>query len=248
MKQTIYKEFTQHEDNHWWFIARRQIIQKILNKYLKNKNNPNKRILEVGAATGGNLSLLASYGHLSAIEMNKEACQLANNRHICEVKQCILPNQLPYDTPFDLICILDVLEHIEDDEATLECLKKALTPSGQLLITVPAYKWLWSKHDVMNEHKRRYTKTSLKKRLHKAGLKVHYITYFNTFLFPIIAIVRILNNIIGTKEGSDTTRHSSLINKLLTTIFATERCFFPALSFPFGVSILALTENQSDSD
>ena len=212
-------------------------------EFIINQDKKETNVLEVGAATGGNLEMLAAYGDLFAMEMDEDSCQFAQNRNICDVKQGKLPDQFPFDINFDLICMLDVLEHIEDDLAAVHCLKNALTLTGKLVITVPAYQWLWSSHDVASHHYRRYTQKRLIALIRSAGLNVKYITYFNTFLFPIVAGVRLMNNFLGVKEGSDIAMPSKVVNILLSRTFLTERFFLPKISFPFGVSLLAVVEH-----
>ena len=244
MESDVYQICSKYESEHWWFVARRAIVQKALNFYFKNPDNVNSKILEVGAGSGGNLEMLSAYGNVFALEMDEKSCQLAQNRNIGEVKQGKLPNQFPFDKTFDLICMLDVLEHIENDLETLCIIKKKLNTTGKLVITVPAYQWLWSQHDVVAQHYRRYNRKSLTQLITQSGLTLKYITYFNTWLFPAIASVRLVNNVLGIKEGSDLSLPTKGINNSLKTIFASERFFLPKITFPFGVSLMAVLENK----
>jgi len=180
------------------------------------------------------------------MELDDEARSMANSRNVCNVKKGKLPNDIPFDNGFDLICMLDVLEHIDDDLATLQSVRDKLNQKGIFLITVPAYKFLWSAHDVVSHHKRRYIRKQLTDLVSKSGLIVKYTTYFNTFLFPVIVIVRTLNNIFGMNSGSDVNLPSNPVNNLLTKIFFSERALLPTISFPFGVSILLIAEKAKD--
>jgi SAM-dependent methyltransferase len=216
------------------------IIQKILNQCISDKSSG--KVLEVGCGSGGNLDMLKQYGEIAAMELDDEARKLANSRNICSVKSGMLPNKIPFDDKFDLICMLDVLEHIDDDLAALQSVKAKLSGSGKLLITVPAYNFLWSTHDVTHHHKRQYTKKDLSITLSELGLDVTYSTYFNTFLFPVIALIRFIKNILGNKGGSDENLPSNMINSILKKIFSSERAFLPNFFFPFGVSILLIAE------
>ena len=161
VKRQAYNEMFLHEDHHWWFIARRNIIQGILNRFTQDSSINN--VLEVGCGSGGNLKLLSNYGQLYAMEFDKATREAANQRNICQVREGSLPNNLPFNERFDLICALDVVEHIDDDFQSIKSIAALLNPGGTLLVTVPAYQFLWSAHDVANDHKRRYTKTSLRK-------------------------------------------------------------------------------------
>jgi len=234
-----------NENIHWWFVARRLILRKVINQYFSE--NTKGKVLEVGCGSGGNLQMLKAYGDISAMELDDDARKMANSRSVCNVKKGKLPYDIPFDDDFDLICMLDVLEHIDDDLAALQAVRKKLNQKGTLVITVPAYKFLWSAHDVANHHKRRYLRKQLINIVSESGLNVKYITYFNTFLFPVIAATRTINNVLGKKTGSDVDMPSNLVNNLLKTIFSSEQAILPSVSFPFGVSILLVAEKAKDS-
>ncbi len=243
MKREAYDEMYKNENTHWWCVSQRKILRKILNQYISNKT---KNVLEVGCGTGGNLLMLKEYGDLSAMEPDDEARRLANSKNICLVKKGVLPNNIPFDECFDLICMLGVLEHVDNDLETLKFIKDKLKQKGILVITVPAYKFLWGFHDVIVHHKRRYTKKQLTKLLSKSGLKIKYVTYYNTFLFPIIATIKILKNMLRIKSNNEASMPWIPINNLLTKIFSSEKLILPQLSFPFGVHILILAMNEQD--
>lgn len=239
MEAEVYQEMHRCEDSHWWFVARRMIIRRVLNHFNGNRSG---HILEVGCGTGGNLAMLAEYGQLCALEMDATARQMAAARHICEVRHGILPEELPYAHNFNSIAMFDVLEHIDDDAATLKFLYTRLNKGGRLFLTVPAYPFLWSQHDVANHHKRRYVRPQLQEKLQTAGFRVLYAGYFNTFLFPVVLGVRLFHKLQGKDEGSDLATPAAPVNRLLTGIFGSERWFIPGFRFPFGVSILAVAE------
>jgi SAM-dependent methyltransferase len=148
------------------------------------------------------------------------------------------------EAQFDLITAFDVLEHITDDLAALELLRKRLISGGKLALTVPAYQWLWSQHDVVNEHRRRYTKGQLVTKLDRAGWRTLRATYFNTLLFPPIAAVRILQRVPGLSHflPSDLNNKPSPIDRLLLSVFASEAGWLVHGDFPFGVSIIIIAE------
>lgn len=229
-----------NEDHHWWFVARRRIVQKVLDSYLPDAEK--RRILEVGCGSGGNLELLSTYGTLYAMELDDYARELANTRGACLVEKGSMPDNIPFLETFDLICMLDVLEHIEDDVKALREIGNKLNPSGKLLLTVPAFEFLWSAHDVALAHKRRYGKKQLIELLGTAGFKTVYSTYFNSFLFPVIAATRFFNHVMGTKDGTDVKMPSCAVNALLTKMLSSEKLFMPGMSLPVGVSLLFVAE------
>jgi len=231
------------EDQHWWFVTRRMIIKRILDTLLQNSDIHD--ILEAGCGTGGNLELLSSYGNIYAIEINDEARDLANKRKICSVEPGSLPQNIPFKKDFNLICMLDVLEHIDDDLAAMKAIVDKIKKKGKLLITVPAYMFMWSSHDAALHHKRRYTKKQLTSVVQAAGLEIIYATYFNTYLFPLIALIRILKNLFGKKDGTDLKMPSKVMNNLLKNIFYSEIMFIPKMSLPFGISILVMAQKHN---
>ncbi len=239
MDPSYYREMAAVEDRHWWFEGRRRILGAVLDRLAPG---PEAEVLEVGCGTGGNLPMLARYGRLHACEPEAEARALAEARGLATVAAGGLPDDLPFgEKPFDLIALLDVLEHVAEDEASLAALHARLKPGGALLVTVPAYMFLWSAHDEVNHHVRRYTRGDLVRKLRAAGFRVRRATYFNTILFPVIAAVRLVGRVAG-KGGSDLGLPGDVANRLLTRIFASERHVVPRLSLPFGVSILAVAE------
>jgi SAM-dependent methyltransferase len=235
MEEAIYHKTAAYEESHWWFSGRRRIIETVLHS-LSLPSNP--KILEVGCGTGGNLSLLSHYGEVYGVEQDTFARNYALNRQIAP----ILPGSLPYDIPyqdnfFDLIVLLDVLEHVEEDGLSLVQLHKKLKPGGYLLITVPAFPALWSAHDEAHHHKRRYTLKTLGPIVREANYKIIFHSYMNTILFPIIAGLRVIKQ---SRGNDDLFMPPSILNYLLYKTFAIERHLLKLVSLPFGTSLLVL--------
>ena len=142
----------------------------------------------------------------------------------------------------------DVLEHLDDDVASLTALRRRLKPKGWMLLTVPALSWMWSEHDVMHQHRRRYHATRLREMVGTAGFQVHYISYFNFLLFPVIAATRMMQRVIGAgSEGHDLRMPSPRMNSLLKTVFASERLLLGSWSSTFGVSLMLLAQANGKS-
>ncbi|NLS08333.1 class I SAM-dependent methyltransferase [Rhizobium sp. P32RR-XVIII] len=161
MEQIAYREMAATEQAHWWFLARRNIIADTIKSF---NLPPHSKILEVGAGTGGNLKLLQRFGDLSAVEMNDYARAYATQVTGVGVEYGFLPDSLPdYPHKFDLICMFDVLEHVEKDLESLKVLATRLNPGGRVLITVPAYPWMWTDHDVVLHHYRLYANSPLRR-------------------------------------------------------------------------------------
>lgn len=239
MDARIYTEMAALEQHHWWFAARRKILDKLISTLPLPAD---AQILEAGCGTGGNLAMLARYGRVYGMETNAQALELAVAKGAAQIAEGSLPNAIPFaGHTFDLIALLDVLEHLDDDAAALRALRARMKPGGWLLITVPAYQFLWSRHDELHHHKRRYVAHGLRAVIESAGYRVHYLSYFNTWLFPLIATARLAKARSG--HNGDLSMPNKFVNALLTKIFASERWLLGRIALPAGVSLLALARN-----
>ncbi|MDF2604577.1 bifunctional 2-polyprenyl-6-hydroxyphenol methylase/3-demethylubiquinol 3-O-methyltransferase UbiG [Sphingomonas sp.] len=240
MDRRVYDRMAEHDSTHWWYRARRDILADYLTR--EGKLPKDARILEIGCGTGHNLPMLAQFGRVDAIEIDPAARDVASRRLGKAVGDAPLP-ALPGvpDAHYDLIAVLDVVEHIEDDVAALQAMRARLAPGGKILITVPAHQWMWSAHDVVNHHHRRYSKATLVKAIDAAGLRPRKLGYFNSLLFPLAAAARIMGRITG-REDSDDTPPAAPLNTLFEKIFRLERHMVGRLPMPPGVSIITLAE------
>ena len=242
MQPEVYHEMAGVQERHWWFSGRRKVLSAVLDRLALPAE---ARILEIGCGTGGNLAMLAGYGRLQAMECDATARDIATALGICPVHAGGLPGPLPFEAgQFDLVCLLDVLEHIEDDQAALSEVARLIKPTGHLLVTVPAYAWLWSAHDEAHHHHRRYTAGLLRRRATAAGLTVIRLGYFNSLLFPVISIIRFAHKIAGRQSESDAAMPSLPVNRLLAWIFGFERYFVRHALFPAGTSVMVLLTPQ----
>ena len=241
MDKDFYLQYASVEDKHWWFVGRRQIINSFIRQLPLPKNT---KILEAGCATGGNLMMLSAHGRVDAMEIDEIACELANQRQVTKVQNGSLPDNIPFTGKYDLIVILDVLEHLDNDLAALQALYAKLKPGGWLLITVPAYQFLWSQHDEINHHKRRYILKDLQQVVRKADYELYYNSYFNTLLFPLIVSLRLVSKLLPNHKNpqtqGDLKMPSNFVNRFLTLLFASERHLLHCMHLPLGVSILLL--------
>jgi SAM-dependent methyltransferase len=242
MSPDAYVEMARVQHAHWWFSARRDILRaRIADLGLA----PDARILEVGSGTGANLEMLAGFGTVTGLEMSADALRFASELPVVQSGRANLlagrcPEQLAsIDGPFDLICLFDVLEHIEADEGALRELSRLLAPGGRIMVTVPAYDWLWTEHDVKLHHFRRYTRKSLCRAFGGAGLRISAVSHFNTLLFPLAVAQRLASHVTGQAPGG-TEVPSGPVNALLRKIFATERHLLGRLDLRFGLSLMAL--------
>lgn len=238
MDRVVYDRMAAHDSTHWWYRARRDILHEYLRRY-GDLPEP-ARILEIGCGTGHNLPMLAHFGEVDAIEIDPAARAIASERLGKAVGTAPLPT-LP-DVPrgaYDLIAVLDVVEHIENDVAALKAMAACLKPGGKVLITVPAHPWMWSAHDVVNHHHRRYTKKSLRRAIAAAGLRPERLGYFNTLLFPLAAAARLWGKVTG-REDSDDSPPPPAVNALFERVFRLERHLVGAVPMAPGLSLITL--------
>ncbi len=240
MDRRVYDRMAEHDSTHWWYRARRDILADYLTR--EGGLPAQARILEIGCGTGHNLPMLAQFGSVEAIEIDPAAREIASKRLGRDVGAAPLPG-LPGvpERHYDLIAVLDVVEHIEDDVAALRAMRERLAPGGKILITVPAHQWMWSAHDVVNHHHRRYSKATLVNAIEAAGLRPRKLGYFNSLLFPLAAGARIAGRLTG-RDDSDDSPPPAPVNKLFETIFRLERHLVGRLPMPPGVSIVTLAE------
>ena len=238
MERKVYEQMAQLDQRHWWFTARRRILDGLIERVVQPPKDA--RVLELGAGTGHNLSMLSRFGEVEASELDPIARKLASERFGREVKEAALPDlsMFPADS-YDLIALLDVLEHVPDDKGSLEAIKTRLKPGGALLLTVPANPWMWTAHDVAHHHHRRYRKGEIERLARNAGYEIDLLSPFNSLLFPPIAAVRLVGKLTG-KDDSDDAMPGALVNKTLDTVFGLERSLIGRVPMPFGVSLVAV--------
>lgn len=238
MERIVYDRMAELDERHWWYRARRDILSDLIARRIALPADA--RILEIGCGTGHNLAMLGRFGRVDAIEVDGAARDVASRRLGRAVVNAPLPALTGVEQgAYDLIAILDVLEHVEEDRAALAAMATRLRSGGRILITVPAHPWMWSAHDVVNHHQRRYTRATLKAVIAEAGLKIEMLSWFNSLLFPLAAGARVAGRITG-KEDSDDKLPPRPVNALFKTIFGLERYAIGRLPFPPGVSLAAI--------
>jgi SAM-dependent methyltransferase len=219
---------------HWWFRGRRAVLRAVLGRLLPVRP---ARLLELGCGSGNMLEMLSEFGEAVGVEANPLLVGAARAAGL-DARRGTLPGDQPVPRQWaDAVLMLDVLEHLDDEAAALATAGRALAPSGVLVITVPAYAWLWSGHDVALGHRRRYTARRLRAVVAEAGFRVARVTYFNTLLFPALALVRVVKRFAGD-TSHDLHPGSPALSVALERCFAFERHLVPRVSLPFGSSLL----------
>ena len=238
MERIVYDKMAELDDRHWWYRARREVLAALIARAVKPPEGA--RILEIGCGTGHNLGMLGQFGQVDAIELDAAAREVASARLGREVLGARLPELegVP-EGSYDMVALLDVLEHVEEDRESLRSIARRLKPGGAILITVPAFQWMWSAHDVVNHHQRRYSKRTLNAAIADAGLKADFVGYFNSILFPLAAAARLAGRLTG-KEESDDKLPPRPLNAAFEALFGLERHAIARLPFTPGVSIAAV--------
>jgi SAM-dependent methyltransferase len=238
MERVVYQQMAELDQRHWWYRARREVIAALIARTAQPPANA--AILEIGCGTGHNLAMLGRFGHVDALELDEEARSLAEKRLGRSVMQAPLPELAGVaDREYDLIGAFDVIEHIDDDRAAVSSIAAKLKPTGKFVMTVPAHQWMWSAHDTVNHHKRRYSKRALKQLIESAPLRLERIGYFNSLLFPLALADRFASKVRG-KDSADVTLPAAPLNAALERAFAAERHFVGRLPLPPGLSLFAV--------
>ncbi|WP_375434657.1 class I SAM-dependent methyltransferase [uncultured Hymenobacter sp.] len=237
-------KYHQIEESYWWFQARRDMVFRLVQDAKLATDAP---ILEIGCSGGPLLQRLrsAGYTNLTGIDVSEAGIAVAERRGIPNVS-CMDGANLTFpDASFDLVVASDVLEHIQNEAQALREWTRVLRPGGQLLVFVPAFQFLWGKHDVINQHFRRYTADQLATAMRGAGLKVSRSSYWNVSLFFPTAAVRLFKRFLpkDNKPASDDLFAAPpLVNTLLTGFIKAENRLLQRINAPVGVSVFALAK------
>lgn len=238
MEREVYEAMAEHDERHWWYRGRRKVVAELLRRKVPLPRDA--RLLEIGCGTGHNLPMLGEFGQVDALEIDPIARGMAEKR----LGRAVLSSPLPAiegvpDDTYDMVAALDVIEHIPDDTAALEGIARVLKPGGKLLMTVPAHQWMWSAHDVVNHHQRRYSRRDFKRLVDNSPLKLESIGYLNSLLFPVAMAQRLASKITG-KEDANLAPPAEPINQALERVFALERRVIGRIPLPPGLSLFAV--------
>jgi SAM-dependent methyltransferase len=230
----------QAEDRHWWYRGRRVVLERAIDDL---RLPARARILDAGCGSGRNMVELARHGTVTGIELSQTSVALARERGVGEViAGSVL--EMPFEADsFELAASLDVIEHLEDDLGALRELRRVVAPGGSLLVTVPAYQWLWSGHDEVNHHFRRYTRRSLQRAGEQAGWQQVRTTYFNSLLLPAAILLRVLDRFSRktTESSLDLWVPPAPLNWLLERPLQIEAALIARGGrIPAGLSLLAV--------
>ena len=238
MEPVAYREMVETQRTHWWFAVRRRFLESWVG--IGDRFPPGCRILEVGAGTGANLDTLRAFGGVTALEPDAFACDYISRHFDVETVQATLPEGAAGLGCYDLIVALDVLEHIDDGLGALRSIHGMLKEQGTVIVTVPAFRFLWSAHDEKLHHRRRYRSSELASRMEAAGFRMVHRSYFNFLLFPAVLPVRLLDRLCRGVGRAGSGNLHPLLNRLLAGVFGLEVFLSRFVRFPFGLSLVAV--------
>lgn len=249
MDQAIYAAYYHLERKHWWWNARMEMVLRLLKKY--HPHLENSRIADIGTGTGSYLEALEKMGlRAEGHDASGEAAMYLKEMKHFVIHQKKFPEDYSNEAnEYDVLLLLDVLEHIQNDGAAVTLAARMLKPGGTLICTVPACKAMWGPYDIISHHFRRYNLNELKNLfLAPPDLKIQKISYFSTFLFPLLFSVRVVESLWHKIKGGEPFYNphmpSAGLNSFLFSIFRTELKLLEKTSYPFGSSLIVVAKKQ----
>lgn len=231
------KEYLKLSSDSWWYVTRNEVIYKIIKKYCP-KNIPT--VLDAGCGFGILVKYLNDRGIRTTGIDNEQSFVDYAKRFDCDVRLCDIEGRFELNQKYDVIVLSDVIEHVSDPVKLIKGLSEYLNEEGIFIIFCPAFMFLWSWHDEVNRHKKRYTACELLNIARDAGLKNIFCSYWNITLFIPALIIRNLKNFFNIKT-SDFYQFPSLVNSLISFLIKIENyMIIKGIKIPFGVSILSV--------
>ncbi len=247
MQREQIAEMYELESEHWWFWGKRRLMRRLLGDRLRPDRRA--RILDIGCGAGANALELSTCGDVTACDRSLDALAFVRSRGVADVVAAEAP-ALPFaDGSFDVVTAYDVVEHIEDDLTFVRELARVLAPGGALAVHVPAWPFLWSRHDEVLEHKRRYTRRSLRRLLGETGLQLESLGWTNFTIFAPTAAVRWTRRMVGGEGdgGVDLGIVPAPVNAMLRGIYRVEAALAATTGLPVGVSLAAIATRPGNA-
>jgi SAM-dependent methyltransferase len=241
MEREFEKKYHTLEKDHWWFISRRDAVRRIVNKYDKSI-----RILEIGCSSGQLIDVLngAKYSDITGVDISKDAVHFCKRRNMRDIIQMDGSKMGFKRGKFDLIIASDILEHMDDDFHAIREWRRVLKENGEIVAFVPAFRFLWSDHDEVNKHFRRYNKRELISLFKENGFEVVRVSYWNFFLFFPVLIVRLIKRKIikFSKPKDELFRVNKIVNKFLVALLRVENIYCNCFNLPVGLSLFIIAK------
>jgi len=241
MEPYLYDDLYALEETHWWHRNKRRLITSLLARFAPKKKI---RIIDIGCGTGKNVETFARFGQSWGLDASKRAITFCRKRELTRIKQGTAENSGLPSGSFDVVTLLDVLEHT-DDRKTIREMHRILAPCGLIVITVPAYRWMWSTWDVVLHHRRRYEKNDLERLMRESGFQIKKCSFVYSFLLLPVLIVRFVKTqVLRAPYGSDFRLSNPFLNWLMYGICGIESWCVVHGYVPFGTSIVCVGQKR----
>jgi len=232
------------EDRYWWFVGRRRVALRLLREALVS-TGPNPRVLDLGCGTGVIATELSQWTDPIGLDMSEHALAFCRQRGVLSLVQAdgeALPLR---DESVRGVLALDIFEHIGDDRAAFAECRRVLEPGGVLVLSVPAFRYLWGPHDVALMHHRRYTKPQVRARLEEAGFRVERASYSVLFLFPIVLMIRLVEKLKPGQPKASLPNVPGWLNRALIALQEFEAACIAKFDLPWGSSVIAVARKPA---
>jgi SAM-dependent methyltransferase len=242
MNPAEYARMFQNEDHYWWFVSRRELVTEMIGRYV---TAPNAVIVDVGCGTGATARALGRFGRVVGVDFSPLAMEACASRGLSELLRARAEAIPLASGSIDGVVATDIIEHLDDDLAALAEFRRILKPGGHAVITVPAYQFLWSEHDLALMHRRRYVASQIGELADRAGFRRIRLGYALSFLFPL-ALGRLLKRQSGTNGRPPEAQIKPVpgwINSALIRVQRLETALFRHGSLPWGLSVVTVLQN-----
>lgn len=236
MQADEYRRLYENEDTYWWFVARRRLAQRLLRASVPTGSV----VLDLGCGTGAMLAEVRNEFKSLGMDCSHLALECCHNRGLDNVLLAEGTHIPVLDAAIDGVVSLDVLEHIDRVDAAIRECARILKPGGVLVVSVPAFRWLWGPHDVALMHFRRYTRRELKSALTSAGFRVIRSSYSVFILFPVVVLIRLRDRLRKGDPEVRLPRVSKSMNRLLIWLMDLESAIIARIALPWGSSVVAV--------
>jgi len=249
LDDSLYQEMAQREKNYWWFVAKRHIILRLIERYVQagpakaagDESTTVPSICDIGCGTGALLMALKDRYRVTGTDSSAIAREICAKAGIT-THDGTLPDALPFEpASFDCIVMSDVLEHVGPDTESVAAAARLLRPRGVLICTVPAHQWMWTRRDEFHHHKRRYSRGQFGRLFDQAGLQTEVLSYYNALLFPVMIAGRLGKKLLGLDKAHEDIRPlPGLVNGALRWTFEVEKWVLPYVRIPMGASLVSV--------
>jgi len=251
MEKQEYYSIHRLEKTHWWFVGKRKIFLFFWKKFVSGNRSKDIKILDIGCGDGSYIKTINKIGYKNTygVDFANEAIGFCKEKRVKNIRLHNMENGLPFfeNNFFDVVVMLDSLEHIKNENKILEEINRILKPGGVILINVPAHQFLWSHHDEYLHHQRRYSKKYFTKKMNDHNFKIKRLTFTNFFIFlPGFLIILLKRYITKSKVIADTQEINVVLNPILKLLYDMEIFLLHFANFPFGFSLFAVVKKLND--